>query len=84
MSDTEVSEEESRRIREIVGRVFAPVDSDEVAKALGAQRIGEGTTTLDMLYANYPWLKTLIENKDKEIATLKRAVRNLGGRCEAD
>ena len=54
------------------------VDPDEVAKALGARRIGVGTTTLDMLYHNYPWLKTMIEAKDAEIAQIAADYQSIG------
>lgn len=34
------------------------------------QPIGEGATTLDMLYANYPWLKERMELTEKLLGDL--------------
>ena len=34
--------------------------------------IGKGTTTLDYLFIQYPWLKELIISKDKKIEELER------------
>ena len=50
------------------------VDPDEVTEALGAEPVGEGATALDWLCHQYPWLKTLIAEKDEMIADMTRAV----------
>ncbi|MEE8114370.1 MAG: hypothetical protein V3T23_08435 [Nitrososphaerales archaeon] len=36
--------------------------------------IGEGATTLDMLYHNYPWLKTLMMRKERQLDAAKQAL----------
>lgn len=42
------------------------------------QPIGEGTTTLDYLYYKYPWLKAVIEDKDRKILDLQKEI----SRCQ--
>tara|TARA_R110002094_G_scaffold121313_2_gene116112 strand:- start:1296 stop:1565 length:270 start_codon:yes stop_codon:yes gene_type:complete len=38
------------------------------------QPIGEGATTLDMLYANYPWLKDRMESMDRKLDVAQQAL----------
>jgi len=38
------------------------------------QPVGEGATTLDMLYANYPWLKERMESMEHKLNVAQQAL----------
>jgi len=42
------------------------------------QRIGEGATTLDMLYSSYPWLKEMMDEKDAEFQEMFDNYQDIG------
>ncbi len=42
--------------------------------------VGEGTTTLDYLYVAHPWLKKLIQSKDRKIKRLESKLKTISNK----